>query len=41
VVVVEKGAIPRDVEISDREWNNFNCADAITLFEKNGYVVDC
>ena len=40
VVVVEKGAIPRDAEISDREWNNFSCADAINLFEKNDYVVD-
>ncbi len=39
VVVIEKGAIPRDAEISNAEWNQFGCSDAISLFINNSYTI--
>lgn len=39
VVVVEKGAIPRDDQMYRKEWNQFHCSDAISLFEANGYTI--
>lgn len=39
VVVVEKGAIPRDENISGGEWREFSIADAKKLFMECGYEV--
>jgi biotin synthase len=39
VVVVEKGAIPRDTAISRTEWNGFSCYDAIRLLGSCGYKI--
>jgi biotin synthase len=39
VVVIEKGAIPRDADISNAEWNQFGCSDAISLFINSGYTI--
>lgn len=40
VVVVEKGAIPRDTVLSEGEWNQFSCVDATRLLFKNGFEIN-
>lgn len=38
-VVVESGAIPRDVAISHGSWNSFTIADAQALLTRAGYII--
>lgn len=39
VVVIEKGAIPRDSEFAVNEWNTFTASDARKLLETAGYKI--
>lgn len=39
IVVVEKGAIPRDSAPSERDWQAFSAAGAVRLLRRAGYAV--
>ena len=39
VVVVERGAVPRDGNVAEELWNGFDCAKAKELLCQCGYEV--